>query len=159
MKFSNSAARSICEAVREAREVEVCGFLVGHITGEQIRVERARPVQNIYGSKLAFAVSEEEYKAVLSELNYPSIIVGLYHLHHGPPILSCTDRNNVLLHEFAWLIIGVSGRSEKLQWRCFKAKRGIIRRLAVEFDEEPVAAVGSRSRIRTTRKPRAGTNY
>jgi proteasome lid subunit RPN8/RPN11 len=133
IKLSSVAVRSIRKAVQT--DVEVCGFLVGHKTREQVCVEYARPVENIYDSKIAFAIGQEEYNAVLSEVDSHSRVVAIYHLHHGSPHLSCTDRHNILLYDLSWLVVSVSEKSRELRWKCFTPSRETIKRVAVKFDE------------------------
>jgi proteasome lid subunit RPN8/RPN11 len=134
MKLSGRAARTIHEAVREANGVEVCGFLLGQTSGEYLHVERARTAENIYDSKVAFAISRAEYTAVLSELRFPTAIIGVYHHHYGAPHLSCSDRHSMLLHQLPWLIVGISDKVKLLLWNCFRPVGDNITRVTVEFE-------------------------
>jgi proteasome lid subunit RPN8/RPN11 len=136
MKLSKLALHSIREAVREANNVEACGFMLGEATEEEIFVTHARPAENIYGSRTAFAISQEEYGAVIAEAAFPRSVLGIYHLHFGATDLSCMDRHNVLLRPFFWLIVGAMQGSRDLRWRCYGSNRGGIARIALEFDED-----------------------
>lgn len=135
MTLSRIAVGAICDAVRKPNEAEVCGFLFGCGAREQLRVEFARQAQNIYGSRSAFAICQQDYKAALAEVDSRCGIVGIFHLHPGVALPSCADRRSMALHAFYWLIVGIPPHSRVLKWKCFKPTRKGIVRVFLQFED------------------------
>ena len=137
MTLSKATVRTICDAIRDAKETEVCGFLAGNMTEDQVYVEYARPVRNVYDSNSVFAICQEDYSAALADLKSRCAIVGVYHSHYLAAHLSRRDRSNIVLHPFFWLIVATSPHSFNLKWKCFRPRREAITRVLVEFDDGP----------------------
>jgi proteasome lid subunit RPN8/RPN11 len=131
--LSSHAARCIRAEIANAHSREICGFLMGYDDGPDMHVHRVEPAENIYDDKDRFAISQEDYLAVLAGAGRNESMLGVYHLHFGPPHPSCDDIRNMALHSFVWLIVGLSPQANRLiqKWRCFQLIKGRVAHVRV----------------------------
>ncbi len=127
------AADCIRQEIAKANDREICGFLMGYQAATDVHVHCVRPAENIYQDKSSFAISQQNYMAILRTAGQNESAVGIYHVHYGSPYPSCPDVRNMTLHSFLWLIVGVAAGPEHLvqRWKCFKLAEGKIRKVRV----------------------------
>jgi proteasome lid subunit RPN8/RPN11 len=135
--LSIAAVEVISTAVAEAKDREICGFLIGHRSSQSVYVETARRAVNIYNSRTSFAISPSEYAAVLAERKHCREVVGIYHSHYGSAHLSWLDKQNIVVTPLLWLVVAVQEKEdgEITDWRAFKAGERGIERIHVSFAE------------------------
>jgi len=129
--LDESVVCQIGEVLSNTEGLEACGFLLGAVRGHSTFIDRARPAENIYRDMTSFAISPEGYTSALQSPDHDRSIVGIYHTHDGPAHLSGSDRRNMALHPYFWLIIGGAGgpRTGIRSWRCFRSIYGKVREL------------------------------
>jgi proteasome lid subunit RPN8/RPN11 len=93
--ISSGAWSILYEDVRQRRQIEACGILLGTIDEKgNWHVQEAYPLRNISDSPVYFEFAPEEL--LDAELRFPGQIVGVYHSHPtGYPTASDTDRENM----------------------------------------------------------------
>jgi proteasome lid subunit RPN8/RPN11 len=135
LMLSKSAALSIGEAIADADNREICGFLLGYRRDKRIHVDGIRLTENIYRDRNSFAISQKEYDAALKTASAGAWVVGIYHSHYGSADMSCADRKNIKLHPFVWLIVGIAGQPGDYiyNWKCFKQNNDRIEEVRVSM--------------------------
>jgi proteasome lid subunit RPN8/RPN11 len=91
---------------------EICGLLVGLVSGSRIDVVRDHPLTNAEASAERFSVVPTEYAAALAQLAGGEIVAAMYHSHMGAPEPSGRDLEHMADSPFPWLILGNAGKRD-----------------------------------------------
>lgn len=90
----------------EASLNEVCGFLLGKIEGEVVKVLDLHLSENIAPSPARFEIKPEDiYRAHMKAEEAGLSIVSIYHSHPAPPHPSIADLEGMERWPIPWLII------------------------------------------------------
>ncbi|RLF11759.1 MAG: hypothetical protein DRJ98_02665 [Thermoprotei archaeon] len=85
---------------------EVCGFLLGSVEGETVKVLRVYPSVNVAPSPTRFVVRPEDiYEAHVKAEKLGLEVVGIYHSHPAPPNPSDADLEGMKKWPIIWLIV------------------------------------------------------
>lgn len=122
-------------------EAELCGLLLGRLSGEDAVVELLEPLENVSPSPARFeARPEDVYRAHVKAEGLGLEVIGIYHSHPAPPIPSSMDLDGMGRWPLVWLIVSsldgsaaafqlvegevkevellASGRLKAISWAC-----------------------------------------
>ncbi len=138
MRIARSAIQTMSDAIVAARGAyEVCGFLFGNVTPEEVRVSEARPAENILRSRTGFGILADEFRAAREHSGPTVSLVGVYHSHPaGNTHLSWQDRRNAMSLAYFWLTVGLSSCPESFRprdCRCYVFTAGRLQRVGIDF--------------------------
>ncbi|MCA6212966.1 M67 family metallopeptidase [Thermococcus bergensis] len=119
------------EILTTAREsnIEICGFLIGTMKGEDAFVDYVVFAENRLNSPVKFEIGPLETLKVLEKAEKEGKeIVGIFHSHlNCPPYPSPRDLKGMDLWRNAWLIVNNIG-----EYRAFVLENGQIKEINVE---------------------------
>ncbi|MCO6041347.1 M67 family metallopeptidase [Thermococcus alcaliphilus] len=119
------------EILTNAREskVEICGFLIGRMKGEDAFVDYVVFAENRLNSPVGFEIDPLETLKVLEKAEEEEKeVIGIFHSHlNCPPYPSPRDLKGMDLWRNIWLIVNNTG-----EYRAFVLENGQIKEINVE---------------------------
>lgn len=123
VQLSSTLQQAIFRHLEASYPNEGGGFLLGHITGDQVQIQETIAIENVFEAEEQYhryAMTPQDWMRLEDEADARGLtLVGYYHSHpDSPAIPSVYDRDHALPH-FTYLITQVNDRAAKemLAWR------------------------------------------